>query len=267
MTISEFQSFTSNGKKEQIDVRRSLIATLTLGLFAGSTQAALIADDFESDTVGSAPAGWTILPVGPPAPDTFTVQSSAQSPIGAAGDNKGMRLLNDHDVQYERMNRNFTAQTGTFYVQFDYLGVNLADLHNLQIGDNNNYGISTPGRGVHLTMSTTSGVAVDTWYRFTLTINVATDTYDWRVQTLESTSVDSTTTGVGFTQPQGDLDSIRFWFNTGNFAGAGDYYLDNILVTDDPNDLNFAVIPEPSSLALTALGISGSLTWRRRRRC
>ena len=240
---------------------RRVIAPLALALLAGSAQATeLIRDNFEANTVGSAPVSWTLNN----SPATFTVATAAQSPIGGVGDNKGMRLDNDDSVTFESMNRTFTAQTGTFYLQFDYYGVaGMNNAHNLQIG-NGGFGGNPNKTGINLTMSATSGVAEDTWYRFTLAMDVAADTYDLRVQTLETPFWDTTTTGVAFQNAQAQLDSLRFWFNTGNQTGAGDYYLDNILVTTNAADLNYTVIPEPSSTLSGLLLLLG--LWKRQRR-
>jgi hypothetical protein len=240
--------------------RTLILTSLSFSLLAGAAHAAvLITDDFESDTLGGAPSGWTLGN----SPTTFTVVSDSQSPIGDPGDNRGMRLDNDPNVTFENMERGFTAQTGTFYVQFDYNGfAGLGQNHNLQMGDGD---VTNPNRGINLTMSTTSGVVVDTWYRFTVTIDLAADDYDLRLQSLADNSVDTTTTGIAFQAAQTELDIVRFWFNTGSAGGLGDYALDNILVTTDSNDLNFTVIPEPSAFAL---GMIGTLTLgllRRRR--
>ena len=239
-----------------MNARVPAAAISALALLASLSQAAVIfQDDFESDALDSSPAGWSINN----SPTTFLVKTEAQSPIGDLGDDRGMRLDNDPGATFENMQRGFAAQTGTFYLQFDYYAFNLAELHNLQIGDDS---VAGSNRGINLTMSTASGVAVDSWYRFTLTINVAADDYDLRLQSLDDTSLDTTTTGIGFQNAQAELDIIRFWFNTSN-QGAGDFALDNILTTDDSNDLNFTVIPEPSSLALSLIGLLG--LWKRRR--
>lgn len=247
-----------NRSHESGSLARRVLGPLSLALLAGSAQAAvLIQDDFESNTNGTAPTGWTLNA----SPTTFLVSTAYQSPIGQVGDNKGMHLDNDPDVTFEDMNRSFTAQTGTFYLQFDYYAEDKNELHNVQIGDG---GFATPGRGPNITMSTATGVVVDTWYRFTATINVATDTYDVRLQSLESTTVDTTTTNIAFNNAQTKLDRIKFWFNTGNEVGNGEYAIDNVLVTDNSADLNFAVIPEPSSFTMGLLGLLG--LWKRQRR-
>ena len=197
----------------------------------------LIDDDFEETNIGSAPLGWTLGN----SPTTFTVASDAQSPAGGAGDNRGVRLKNDPATTFENLERTFAPQSGTFHVQFDYRAFNLAQLHNLRIGDGN---VGT-NRAISLTMSTTAGVAVDTWYRFTLTIDVAADTYIVRVQSLEDSTLDTTTAALPFVSPQAELDLMRFWFNTSSTAGTGDFALDNILVTTDADDLRSVVFPPP----------------------
>ena len=240
----------------------SLLAATALcaAMTAGAAHAGVIfPDDFESNTIGSAPAGWTLHA----SPTTFTVESDSQSPIGNVGDDQGMHLDNDPNVTFERMEHSFTAQTGTFYLQFDYRGFNAAELHNVQLGDGS-FTNGTPGRGPGLTMSNWPGVTVNTWYRFTLTVDVAADTYDLRLQSLADASLDTTTTGIAFNNAQAEIDSIRFWFNTGQ-NGSGEYALDNILISDDAGDLNFTVIPEPAALPAGLL-LATIAAGRRRRR-
>ena len=193
-------------------------------------------DDFEATDSGNPPLGWTLGN----SPTTFLVETGSQSPAGGSGDNRGMRLDNDPGTTFENMERGFTAQSATFYVQFDYYAYNLTQLHNLQIGDGS---VIAASRGINLTMSTTSGVAVDRWYRFTLTVDVVADTYDLRVRSLEDTSLDATTNDLAFFNPQTNLDLIRFWFNTSSSSGTGDFALDNILVTTAVDLLNPEVTP------------------------
>ena len=215
-----------------------LAAALVVGLFSGSLQAAILEDDFEADTINAAPASWTLAN----SPTTLIVKPAPyQSPIGKRGDDRGLQVDNDPGVTFEAVRRNFAPQTGTFYLQFDYLGIDMAELHNLQIGDGG-FANATPGRGISLTMSTTSGVTVGQWYRFTLTINVATGTYDLRLQSLGNTSSDTTTPGLPFVNAQAELDTLQFWFNT-NTNGSGHYALDNVLLTTDPGELTSEVIP------------------------
>ncbi len=85
-----------------------------------------------------------------------------------------------------------------------------------------------------------------------------------RVQSLESTDLDVTSTDLLFQISRTSFDGIAFSYNVGPTSLSGVYHLDNVLVTTDAADLNFAVIPEPSSTAL--LGLGGLALMLRRRR-
>ena len=250
LDILKFWFNTGTNGNGQFDLDNILLTTDPDELNFEAIPTVLINDGFEDTDLGSAPLGWNLGN----SPTTFIVESTAQSPDGGGGDDRGVRLTNDPNTTFENMERGFNAQFGTFYVQFDYYAFDLSQLHNLQIGDGS---VAGTKRGINLTMSNTSGVLVETWYRFTLTIDVAADTYDVRVRSLEDTSLDTTTTGLAFFNPQTELDIMRFWFNTGSAAGTGDFALDNILVTTDPDDLG-AEMMMPSLFGFTFDPLTGA---------
>lgn len=99
------------------------LTVATAVLFASistSAQVAIFENDFEADTIGTAPANWTLAG----APTTLIVQPAPyQSPIGDRGDIRGLQMDNDPGVTFEAVLKDFAPQTGAFYIQFDYLGI------------------------------------------------------------------------------------------------------------------------------------------------
>ncbi|MCG8583971.1 MAG: PEP-CTERM sorting domain-containing protein [Pirellulales bacterium] len=199
-------------------------------------------------------------------------------------DTKGILLTNSTTTDTPQSGATFSPfLTNTaipYYVQFDYKTlVNASNPGFFIQGDD--------GRAVNIHMNSGAnvvqvnqgggfggipGMVVNTgeWYRFTLTINplsAADDTFDLRVQSLDSAALDVTANNLGFQNDTGDLRNFRFHFNTGGSTSTGQFAVDNVRWTTDANDLVFAApiaVPEPSAVLLLGLSLLG-LSVRQRR--
>lgn len=221
--------------------------------------APIINDTFESYAVGSSAAmspPWTVVS-GP------ATQFVAQSPFEVTPtDDRGVELENAVNVS-PAVFRSFAGNVGPLYLQYDFNSINqdgnsglqvsgagglAVNLHMINFNNSNpSYvdGTTTPNpTRVNLPVSLSNS----TWYRNTLTMRSGVDTFDIRIQTIQNTSIDQTFTGLNFQNPVTNFNQIRFHFNTIASNGGGEFYIDNVLLTDNPNDLR--PIPEPASLLM-----------------
>ncbi len=270
----------------------TLFAASLLGLTTHSLRGAVI---FSSNFEGGTPfSQWTVNDtdneVG--GDSTITAVSGAQSPgsAGTAGariDRVGNTSLPaPAGLSLDNTNLNGAAggvTTATTYFQFDAKFA--ANTLNPSILINNTTSLLAADTAILLHLRDANGViqnregasgindfvnvgspviADDTWYRYTLTIDLTADTYALRLQTIASESVDETYTGLLFRNAQTNLDRARFAMNTGLDNGnEGTFDLDNVIFTDNVNDLNFSQIPEPK---MAMLGLLGACVALRRRR-
>ena len=81
----------------------------------------------------------------------------------------------------------------------------------------------------------------DTWLRFTFTVNpvnTSDDRYSLRVQRLSAGSyLDELYSDLAFQNDINTIDEIKFHYNIASTAIGGEYHIDNVLVTLDPNEL------------------------------
>lgn len=283
--------------KERFTMRtlKMLLPALALGVMATSAQAAITIPDtrnFEGGTDGTA-FNTGVYNINATSA-LVEADGSAQSPFHLNGlltttETKGVVLNNTStstSPQFGADISNYDA-SATQYVQFDFKAFNIS--HNAAIqfragtggtgtqgallhlfsasgSTQNREGASGANTFVNLTGLGAGTLSEDVWYRYTLTlnpINTGSDTYDVRVQTIESTDLDVTNTGLAFRNNIADINSFYFFSNTGPGNTGDNYAVDNVRVVGSAGELNFDVIPEPSSLALLAAG--GLLVARRRR--
>jgi|GEM_PF-5711864 len=265
---------------------RHLSPMLTLLVCNAASAAVLISNegrDFGGGTDGS-PFNSSVYDINSPTAVVET-DGTAQSPFSLTGiapvDIKGILLTNSTSLDTPQAGATFTAGssiTVPYYMQFDYRAISFASSPGLLFAG------SSGTNAINLHMSGATGIVqvnqgsgfanlsgmqlvLDDWYRFTLTINplnATNDTFGLRVQSLESTTLDLTATGLNF---QNDTTSLftnfRFQFNTGASTNTGQYAVDNVRFTDNASTLVFAVIPEPSAALLGGIGMLCLLRRRR----
>ncbi len=237
-----------------------------------SAHADIFFDDFESYTAGSAPgAPWTSA-------GASVIVTNDQSLIGAGGDDQGLRLTDTSNLTGQPNTiRTFSSAATTLYVQFEYMFMEPDSLANAAFQFRG--GSSIIGINFHMTHFGTddnpayndgSGFDVLTgtdlnpgdWYRFTFTADALVDQFDVRIQSLANAGLDQTYTDLGFQNALAGFNEVRFLFN--NTLSSADYFaVDNVRVTADANDLNFAIIPEASTVSLVFAGLMGLAFARR----
>lgn len=260
--------------RDKQDFKVSTIGIAVIALIAcqvAVAPAAIVDDDFESYANDAAfkASAWTFTD---PGSITLNTDGTHQSPIGDVGDSNGVNLRNQTAADTPRLNRTVATTAGDpFYIQFDFNSVSQNGNSGFQVWSGATLGVNLHMVGFNVDkpqVNEGSGfgnldatIVEDAWYRYTLTIhpvNTASDTFDLRIQTLENGSLDKTFSNLGFqNNVAAALNLIRFHFNTGPNSQAGQYRIDNVLVTTDPNELNFAVIPEPQSFVLLLSGLFG----------
>lgn len=215
---------------------------------------------------------------------------SAQSPYNLDGitpttETKGVVLNNSSASNSPRFGADITDydETVTQYIQFDFKATAIPHNASIEIREGAN---NTGTQGILIGLLANSGnitnresggfvnafgspvnLSLDTWYRYTITINPingGADTYDLRVQSIESTAFDQTATGLIFRNNIGDINSFNIFANVGSSSTGDVFAVDNVRVVNNAGSLNFDVIPEPNSLALLSLG--GLMMIKRRRR-
>ncbi|MCC5844340.1 MAG: PEP-CTERM sorting domain-containing protein [Verrucomicrobia bacterium] len=231
-------------------------------------------DDFEGNTIGSAPAGWTI------GGTTASVETAGQSADGAAGDDRGVQLTptgGSIGTANPRIERSFSQGTNSepLRIQFDFMylnsgisnptiqlrssdpvqpGINLAMKH-AQAGED---GARVNEGSGFVTLNTV--IDPDIWYRYTITTNAAEasdNTFDLSIQSLSDSSANYNFTGLGFHNNLTSFSSIRFVYNSTSTTANDTFFIDNVSVSS---------IPEPSSLILMALAGAGLLVYRNKKR-
>ena len=236
--------------------------------------AAVISDDFDA---GFATWNATVTP----SESSITFTSAAQSPFDNDV-NSGIRLVRGVQPSNPQavpntlgLSNNFANQTTTTYVQFDVRFGAGAKNPAFQLTSSGTQAVlmhlrgSTGGTVQNRTSSAFESVggitpANDTWYRYTYTLDYAADTYDFRIQSLESTDLDVSVNDIVFRNAVSGVNGAKFIFNIGDTdTQGGSYDMDNFLLTTNAGELNFAVIPEPQSALFGALGV---LLFLRRRR-
>lgn len=274
-------SYLFNRRLARTSPRRWLLCAASIAFAVGgvghTSTAAIINDDFESyNTSPTEGAAWTVL-------GTTVAITADQSVIGAPGDVQGVHLSNDSGaVTQPNLNGSFApVSTSTLYIQFDYkfnTNVSNAGFHlrgasnqgiNLHMTSNGGVGNVSYNGGSGFSNFATI-LAPESWYRFTLTAdpaNSVTDLWDLRIQSLANGSIDDVYSNLTFQNQQTAFQEIRFHFND-NTNNNSDYYIDNVLVTTNASELNFAVIPEPRSSVLLLVGLlaTGSIVLLLRRR-
>lgn len=254
----------------KIKLMIALGASFTLAIT--SVQAALFQDDFESWTIDSEPGvDWTVKG------EDVTITSD-QSVIGETGDSQGVRLQdNDSTPAWPKLNQDFTDQTGDLYAQFDYKRTAAYTANSaFRFRSSNQTG---DGPSIYMTggsgqpayhdgsgfQNLDADLDADSWYRFTIAtadVTATNPTFDLRIQSLADKSRDVTFADLDFPDSPTELSLAEFYWN--NSGTSSSYYIDNVLVSNDSNDLNYSVIPEPSTLAL--LGLISALGFAGRRR-
>jgi hypothetical protein len=234
-------------------------------LAAGSTLSAatILEDTFEEYTAGTAPTSpWSTT-------SNITVSSNAdaQSAFGPEGDTKGLRNRN--------LNASFTpAATATFDlssvtyssldIQFDYMYVTQTGNPQFILQDDGTNAIRmmlttvngyvSVREGSTFNEITTMSINSGTWYRFYLSINLESSTFDLTIEDENGTSVSATS--LAFENSVTDVNTLVYNYNVGIASTGGEYYIDNVLVQ---------TIPEPATLSLGFGGLAMLAAWLRKR--
>jgi len=263
---------------------RGLVILLGAFFAAASLQAAIISDDFESYTPN---VGGNLNPPWTHTGNAYATTPPAQSPIkNSPTDDQGARLYSNstHVNPNPSITRGITVgSSDTLYVQFDFKAASGALNPHFVLRDGGTwppdlqFHIRGSSGGPEYRDSSTwnalgTTIADETWYRYTFTVDPENtpglNTYDLRIQSLASGSVDDTYNNLPFRVDTSTYSFVGFSFNVPQTTVAGLCEIDNVLVTTDPDELNFqtlGVIPEPSTLLIWALGLLG-LAWCARRR-
>lgn len=202
----------------------------------------LIKNDFEVNF-----SDWTVV-------DTVSLDQSGQSAFDDNGtDSQGVRLVDD-DTTTTQMDRSISVDVDEpVYIQFDYsysAGVQVAgfqlwgggirglNMHMTGFGVNDDAIQNNPGSGM---VTLANGLFPDVWYRFTLTLSPAStvaDVYDLSVRSLDyGSSYTADFTGLSFQSDLTVFDTIRFHFNTSQINIGGEFFIDNLVISNDISDL------------------------------
>lgn len=251
-----------------------LAAAALLAFITTSAQAAITITDqrnFEGGTDGS-PFNTGVYNINTNA--LIEADGSAQSPFHLDGlptttDTKGVVLNNSSTSNTPRFGADVSnyANASTQYVQFDLKATSIPHNASIEFRDGTN---NSGSQGILIGLLTSVGnvqnresggfvsafgspvsLSLDTWYRYTITINPingAADTYDLRVQSLESAAFDQTATGLVFRNNIADINSFNIFANTGTATTGDVFAIDNLRTTTDANSLVFNVIPTPTAL-------------------
>ncbi|MBT3202354.1 MAG: hypothetical protein HN350_20835, partial [Phycisphaerales bacterium] len=260
----------------------ALVAAVLLATAGSASAVPVIDEDFESytGTPGTQGAPWHYTV------DGVTI-SGDQSPIGDSGDDQGVNMSDVGTVAGgDAANNPYLVNVfdditaDPIYIQFDFVydtdvqkpafrvegntfdGTNIA--HNLGINmmlAKNNHPWYKGDAAT--TLSDTTMTPGD-WYRYTLTIDAAdsaVDSWGLRVQSLDSTTIDDTYSGLTFQNQLTSFDAIKFYYNSVKDATDPDYAIDNVLVTTDEGDLNFDVLPAMMWRTDDSTGLWAGANW------
>jgi hypothetical protein len=237
----------------------ALFAAVWLGPTTGESAAAIIDDRFETYAVNNPAAlspPWTVT-------GNASATAANQSPITPVpSDDQGIQMKDNSTTNNPILAQSFAAvSASTLYIQFDFRSVIQSENSGFQLRSGSTIGVNLHMFAFNADVPqynngsgfTNLGVTLtdSAWYRYTLTIAPAssvTDSWSLRIQSLATPATDVTFSGLTFQNQLTSIDTIRFHFNTVVTNQFGEYSLDNLLVTTDASELNFAVIPSPAAL-------------------
>ncbi len=246
-------------------IKKILGASLVVGLSVGLSQAALM-EDFESYTAGTSIHGLNNWSAINQTATQGTLVSALNSPLGPAG-SRSMRF-NDADataglgngLTYRQVNGQLVGGIGAF--SFDFMATVNAQTPQvlLQLAGTTavQMTITPNGGGTGVVryhngsgfQTIGSGLSLGTWYTFTLTADVNTDTFGLVVSDGTSTVISGS--NLGFRNAVTDLNRIAFTSNAAAGQTGADYNFDNV-----------NVVPEPATLGLVGLAGLGLIAMRR----
>jgi hypothetical protein len=174
-TFSFYNTSTANLGEVLYVISPSFMGTLHVNDAEVGTQTALLTDNFNSGTVGTAPSGWTVNSSG----GTVTIQA-----IPSASDKSVRMNKTSANANYAAASKTFTQQsTGIVTVDTqvmvpetaskkqilvrDYAGINIAG--SIAFKDGNIMANET---------ATLQAFTANTWYQITLKLNVVAKTYE-----------------------------------------------------------------------------------------
>lgn len=260
----------------------SIVVAVLLIVVSGVADAAIVADDFESASLGAAPSagnGWSTL-------NTSALQTvdviAAQSPFGAVGDSQAVRIYDGDSAAALNPTRlrNSTSTTlatdAPFIIQFDYRLQSLSQLPVFQLMNSGNASVAILFGMVYTNASndiywTDSGglrhvigsAVLNDWYRVTMTIDPidsAIDGWSLRLERHDGASIvsDQTFENLTFRSEASGLGEMRWLFNQGVGTLGGDFVIDNFVVD------NVTMIPAPAALPAGLCLLLSAIFGRRR---
>jgi len=230
-----------------------LTAFLILGLSAPVHAYIVLDQDFDLDTTGNTPSGWTVT-----SPSHGSLAIDASTYYGASG--KSARFYDNSASGYPLPYRNFTPQSGLLDVEFALMKEDLPNVTDgafmLYIDDGSanfngaNVYLKLWQEGVYYYDGTDHNIAdysYDTWYNFRFAIDIPSNTYDiYRNNGL-------LVSDAPFNGSATSLNRVVF---RGTTYGKAKGYLDN---------LKIEAVPEPVSMFLFGMGLFGFGFFRKKK--